>query len=144
MPVCVECANPVSSLYTEYGKGHIVLAQCQKVSRACEILVFTGHFFLGYAQQAVPLIRCRVCTFSAIHSFLQRCISWLGGCRTKVCSIYRQKMKFRMDSIIAGLILSSFGKFLHTVMVIWDYREMEFSYLVNMTVFTSNLEAIAG
>lgn len=51
---------------------------------------------------------------------------------------------FRMDSIIAGLILSSFGKFLHTVMVIWDYREMEVSYLVNMTVFTSNLEAIAG
>lgn len=50
----------------------------------------------------------------------------------------------RMDSLVAGLILSSFGKLLHIVMVIWDYHEREFSYLINMTVFTSNLEAIAG
>lgn len=49
-----------------------------------------------------------------------------------------------MDHVIAGLVISSFGKLLHTVMVIWDYRDMEFSYLINITVFTSNLEAIAG
>lgn len=50
----------------------------------------------------------------------------------------------RMDSIIAGLVLSNFGKLLHVVMVIWDYNDMEFSYLIKMTVFTSNLEALSG
>lgn len=49
-----------------------------------------------------------------------------------------------MDSIIAGLILSSFGKLLHIVMIIWDYHEMEFDFLINLIVFTSNLEAISG
>lgn len=49
-----------------------------------------------------------------------------------------------MDSIIAGLIISSFGKLLHIVMIIWDYHEMEFDFLINLIVFTSNLEAIAG
>lgn len=49
----------------------------------------------------------------------------------------------KMDSIIAGLILSSFGKLLHIVVVIWDYHDMEFSYLINLIVFTSNLEAVS-
>ena len=50
----------------------------------------------------------------------------------------------RMDSVVTGMILSSFGKMLHIVMVIWDYHEMEFSYLINVTVFTSNMEALSG
>lgn len=49
-----------------------------------------------------------------------------------------------MDSVIAGLILSSFGKFLHIVMIIWDYHDMEFEFLINLIVFTSNLEALSG
>ena len=45
---------------------------------------------------------------------------------------------------MTGLILSSFGKLLHIVTVIWDYNDLEFSYLINITVFTSNIEAISG
>lgn len=42
------------------------------------------------------------------------------------------------------MIISSFGKILHIIMVIWDYHEMEFAYLINVLVFTSNLEALSG
>ncbi len=50
----------------------------------------------------------------------------------------------RLEALVAGLIISSFGKLLHIVMVIWDYNDLEFSYLINLTVFTSNIEAVAA
>lgn len=49
-----------------------------------------------------------------------------------------------MDSVIAGLILSSFGKLLHIVTIIWDYHDLQFTLLIKLIVFTSNMEALAG
>ncbi|MBX9640688.1 MAG: hypothetical protein K2X97_13425 [Mycobacteriaceae bacterium] len=46
--------------------------------------------------------------------------------------------------MIAGLILSSFGKLLHIVTIIWDYHDLQFTLLIKLIVFTSNMEALAG
>jgi hypothetical protein len=43
-----------------------------------------------------------------------------------------------------ALILSSFGKLLLILMVIWDYNELQYSWLVNLLVLTSNVEALSG
>lgn len=43
-----------------------------------------------------------------------------------------------------ALIISSFGKILLILMVIWDYDELEYPWLINIVVLTSNLEAITG
>ncbi|KAJ3403143.1 hypothetical protein HDV05_008043 [Chytridiales sp. JEL 0842] len=43
-----------------------------------------------------------------------------------------------------ALVLSSFGKLLLIAMVIWDYNELEYSWLVNLLVLTSNLEALSA
>ena len=43
-----------------------------------------------------------------------------------------------------ALIISSFGKILLILMVIWDYNELEYSWLINIVVLTSNVEALAG
>ncbi|CAG8677944.1 9278_t:CDS:2 [Gigaspora rosea] len=42
-----------------------------------------------------------------------------------------------------ALIISSFGKILIISMVIWDYDQLEFSWLINVVVLTSNIEALA-
>ncbi|KAF9111336.1 hypothetical protein BGX27_005069, partial [Mortierella sp. AM989] len=46
--------------------------------------------------------------------------------------------------ITTTLIISSFGKMLLILMVIWDYTELEHSWhLVNFIVLTSNIEALS-
>lgn len=44
-----------------------------------------------------------------------------------------------------ALILSSFAKLLLILMIIWDYMyELQYSWLVNILVLTSNAEALSG
>lgn len=42
------------------------------------------------------------------------------------------------------MVLSSFGKLVHILMLIWNFNELEYSWLVNASVLTSNAEAIAA
>lgn len=42
-----------------------------------------------------------------------------------------------------ALILSNFGKLLLILMIIWDYNELEYSWLVSIFALTSNIEAIS-
>ncbi|KAI8838629.1 Arv1-like family-domain-containing protein [Chytridium lagenaria] len=48
------------------------------------------------------------------------------------------------NRISIALIVSSFGKLLLILMVIWDYNELEYAWLVNVLVLISNLEALSG
>lgn len=43
-----------------------------------------------------------------------------------------------------ALIISSFGKMLLILMVIWDYKQLEYSWLVSLIVLASNAEALSG
>lgn len=43
-----------------------------------------------------------------------------------------------------ALIISSFGKMLLILMVIWDYKQLEYSWLVSIIVLASNTEALSG
>lgn len=43
-----------------------------------------------------------------------------------------------------ALVISSFGKMLLILMVIWDYKQLGYSWLVNMIVLASNVEALSG
>ena len=55
-----------------------------------------------------------------------------GGVSPKLCSI------------LLALMLSSFGKLVHILMLIWNFNEMEYSWIVNGSVITSNAEALRG
>ncbi|KAH6565228.1 hypothetical protein BASA50_006006 [Batrachochytrium salamandrivorans] len=48
-----------------------------------------------------------------------------------------------LNQLSMALVLSSFGKILLIVMVVWDYGQFDPSILVNMLVFTSNIEALS-
>ena len=50
----------------------------------------------------------------------------------------------RHNYITMALIVSSFGKMLLILMVIWDYKQLEYSWLVSIIVLTSNIEALSG
>ncbi|RKO94546.1 Arv1-like family-domain-containing protein [Blyttiomyces helicus] len=45
--------------------------------------------------------------------------------------------------ISSAVVVSSFGKLLLIVMVIWDYNELQYSWLISILVMTSNAEALS-
>jgi len=51
---------------------------------------------------------------------------------------YRESGK----DVLLALVLSSFGKLVHILMLIWNFNELEYSWLVNAGVLTSNAEAL--
>ncbi|OZJ05498.1 hypothetical protein BZG36_01892 [Bifiguratus adelaidae] len=46
--------------------------------------------------------------------------------------------------VTTALIISSFGKMLPILMVIWDYNEQSYAWLISLVVLTSNAEALAA
>ncbi|KAF7729527.1 hypothetical protein EC973_004201 [Apophysomyces ossiformis] len=42
-----------------------------------------------------------------------------------------------------ALIISSFGKMLVILMVIWDYKQLEYAWLVSLIVLASHVEALS-
>ncbi|KAF8984342.1 sterol homeostasis protein [Haplosporangium bisporale] len=73
--------------------------------------------------------------FLSFHFGVRLIISlWYGG----------RYAILKYNYITTTLIISSFGKMLLILMVIWDYTELEHSWLlVNFIVFTSNIEALS-
>ncbi|KAI8092491.1 Arv1-like family-domain-containing protein [Halteromyces radiatus] len=49
----------------------------------------------------------------------------------------------RYNYISMALIISSFGKMLLILMVIWEYEQLEYSWLVSIIVLASNVEALS-
>lgn len=45
--------------------------------------------------------------------------------------------------VLAAVIMSSFPKLFYVLMVIWDYEELKYSWIVRLFVFTSNVEALS-
>ena len=49
-----------------------------------------------------------------------------------------------LESCALALLISSFGKFVHILMVIWDYYDqMEYLWLININILTCNAEALS-
>lgn len=58
--------------------------------------------------------------------------------------IQNVNLYFRYNYVSMALIISSFGKMLLILMVIWDYKQLEYSWLVSTIVLASNTEALSG
>ena len=56
----------------------------------------------------------------------------------------KERKKVRYNYVSMALIISSFGKMLLILMVIWDYKQLEYSWLVGVIVLASNTEALSG
>ncbi|ORX60282.1 Arv1-like protein [Hesseltinella vesiculosa] len=50
----------------------------------------------------------------------------------------------RFNYVAMTLVISSFGKMLLILMVIWNYEQLEYSWLVNLITLASNVEALSG
>ncbi|KAF8923748.1 hypothetical protein BGZ58_002587, partial [Dissophora ornata] len=95
---------------------------------------------IGFAQHALVfqylyiLFLC-IIEFLSFHFGVRLIVSlWYGG----------RYAILKYNYITTTLIISSFGKMLLILMVIWDYTELEHSWhLVNLIVLTSNIEALS-
>jgi len=54
------------------------------------------------------------------------------------------KSMIRYNYVNTAIIVSSFGKSISILMAIWDYKDIKYSWWVNLFVFTSNVEALHG
>ncbi|KAI8391040.1 Arv1-like family-domain-containing protein [Radiomyces spectabilis] len=63
-------------------------------------------------------------------------------CLTIRCCL-RHRDNIRYNYVSMALIISSFGKMLLILMVIWDYKQLEYSWLVSIIVLASNVEALS-
>ncbi|KAL2914482.1 sterol homeostasis protein [Polyrhizophydium stewartii] len=187
MPVCIECGEPVPTLYVEYGKGNIRLQRCDKCQTFADrylefdyVIIFIDmllhkrpvyrHLIFNRLQYSARgwnggLIRLGVLLVLfevfmkwfrldrrnkavapddvALHTQYLYMLSICAfetfllhaGVRAAVALIYNQ--------LSMSLVLSSFGKILLIVMVVWKFYEPDPSILVNILVFTSNIEALS-
>ncbi|ORY94474.1 Arv1 protein [Syncephalastrum racemosum] len=60
------------------------------------------------------------------------------------CAVRWHSLHYRLNYVSMALIISSFGKMLLILMVIWDYKQLEYSWLVSIIVLASNVEALSG
>lgn len=85
--------------------------------------------------QYIYILTICVLEFLALHAGVRLATSFYVGNAYAI-------VKYNYVSM--AMILSSFGKLLLILMVIWDYNELEYSWLVNLLVLTSNVEALSG
>ncbi|CAO3665601.1 unnamed protein product [Umbelopsis vinacea] len=87
-----------------------------------------------FYQYLYILLLC-IIEFLVFHLGVHIAVRWL---------FRRQKsQRIRHNYIAMALIVSSFGKMLLILMVIWDYKQLEYSWLVSIIVLTSNIEALS-
>lgn len=79
---------------------------------------------------------CIFIEFAMFHLVIHLII-WLS-------CLWKQEKRIRYNYVSMALIISSFGKMLLILMVIWDYKQLEYSWLVSIIVMASNIEALSG
>ncbi|KAL1923921.1 uncharacterized protein VTP21DRAFT_6956 [Calcarisporiella thermophila] len=94
---------------------------------------------LAFMQQPLYYQYVYILTLCAVE-FLAYQMSVIFA--VKLCMGSRYAI-LKYNYITMTLILSSFGKMLLILMVIWSFHELEYSWLVSIFVFTSNVEALA-
>ena len=63
------------------------------------------------------------------------------GLRIFIYYIYRSNA---LDDISCALVISSFGKLLLLCLSIWDYNDLEYSWLFGLVIFMTNSVALSG
>ncbi|KAM3580287.1 sterol homeostasis protein [Umbelopsis sp. WA50703] len=87
-----------------------------------------------FYQYLYILLLC-IIEFLVFHIGVHTAIRWLFR--------GQNSQSIRHNYIAMALIVSSFGKMLLILMVIWDYKQLEYSWLVSIIVLTSNIEALS-
>ncbi|KAI7893576.1 Arv1-like family-domain-containing protein [Mucor mucedo] len=86
-----------------------------------------------YYQYLYILALC-IFEFIVFHCCINVAIRWY---------FRNQEKRIRYNYVSMALIISSFGKMLLILMVIWDYKQLEYSWLVSIIVLASNTEALS-
>ncbi|KAJ2685827.1 sterol homeostasis protein [Coemansia spiralis] len=200
--VCIECGFPVSSLYTEYGVGHIRLTQCEHCKSFADkyvehdvVIVFIDmllhkpqvyrHLLVNKLEFRQPFIERNVAKLGILLVLFNVYIDWFrleegGRLRGQEELLFGKQHSFavqylailllsavdafallfgilmasvihqrslmqvkRWATISTALIISSFGKVLMILLVIWEYNESYYPWLLDFLQFTSHSTAIS-
>ncbi|KAI8050173.1 Arv1-like family-domain-containing protein [Gilbertella persicaria] len=163
MSTCVECGQSVANLYTQYSIDNIRLTTCERCNQFADkyvehdfIIIFID-MLLHKPQVYRHLLFNRITKqdgvephvfrFAILLILFEVYIKWfrLERYYTEYDSQFiHQPLYYQHNYVSMALIISSFGKMLLILMVIWDYKQLEYSWLVNIIVLASNTEAMSG
>ena len=65
---------------------------------------------------------------------------WIGS----MILLYKKFSFSELERLSLGVVLSSFGKLLLIAMAIWNFSDLEHSWLINVIVLSSNSVALSG
>ncbi|KAJ2125147.1 sterol homeostasis protein, partial [Coemansia sp. RSA 921] len=200
--MCIECGHSVSSLYTEYGRGHIRLTQCTHcqhfadkyveldvVSKFIDLLLHKPqvyrHLLVNKLEYRQPTMERNVSKLGILlilfnvyidwfrleeggrkrnvqellfghqHSFAVQYLVILGGSIIDAMAVLGGVLAAsvvlqrgtrhvkKWPAVATALVISSFGKVLTLLLVIWDYNEAYYPWLLDVLQFTSQTTAIS-
>ncbi|KAJ1902240.1 sterol homeostasis protein, partial [Coemansia sp. IMI 209127] len=200
--VCIECGRPVTSLYTEYGVGHIRLTQCNNCKSFADkyvehdvVIVFIDmllhkpqayrHLLVNTLEFRQPAMERNVGKLCILLVLFSVYIDWFrleegGRLRNQNELLFGQQLSFATQylfilvlsaidaaALLAGVLLasiilqrsfkqtkrwatmataltiSSFGKVLMIMLVIWEYNEPYYPWLLDTLIFTSYSTAMS-
>ncbi|KAJ2396367.1 sterol homeostasis protein [Coemansia sp. RSA 2559] len=200
--VCIECGRPVTSLYTEYGVGHIRLTQCSNCKSFADkyvehdvVIVFIDmllhkpqayrHLLVNTLEFRQPAMESNVSKLCILLVLFSVYIDWFrleegGRLRNQNELLFGQQLSFATQylfilvlsaidaaALLAGVLLasiilqrsfkqtkrwatmataltiSSFGKVLMIMLVIWEYNEPYYPWLLDTLIFTSYSTAMS-
>ncbi|KAJ2160696.1 sterol homeostasis protein [Coemansia sp. RSA 552] len=200
--VCVECAQAVDSLFTEYGAGHIRLTQCARCERFADkyvehdvVVMFIDmllhkpqvyrHLLVNTREFRRPVIQRNVAKLGVLLILFSVYIDWfrleeggrlrgqaellfgrqfpfvaqyifilfvaaidaaalLGG--ILLASIIHQRSAAHVrcwPTIATALVISSFARVLTILLVVWDYSEAYYPWLLDLLQLTSQSTAVS-
>ncbi|KAJ2848438.1 sterol homeostasis protein [Coemansia brasiliensis] len=200
--VCIECGHTVSSLFTEYGVGHIRLTQCTHCKSFADkyvehdvVIQFIDmllhkpqvyrHLLINKLEFRQQFIERNVSKLGILLVLFNVYIDWFrleegGRLRGQQELLFGKQHSFgtqylfillmstvdavallagnllasivlqrnirlikRWAMVSTALIISSFGKVLVILLVIWDYHEVYYPWLLDFLQFTSQTTAIS-
>ncbi|KAL1933257.1 hypothetical protein VTP01DRAFT_7347 [Rhizomucor pusillus] len=95
-----------------------------------------------YYQYPYILSLC-ILEFSVFHASIWLIVLSSGIVITKSWLVLLMVPLSSYNYVSMALIVSSFGKMLLILMAIWDYKQVEYSWLVSFIVLASNTEALS-
>ncbi|OAD04791.1 hypothetical protein MUCCIDRAFT_161506 [Mucor lusitanicus CBS 277.49] len=139
MSTCVECGASVVNLYTQYSKDNIRLTTCDQCNNFAD--KYIEHDFV------IIFIDMLLHKPQVYRHLLFNRITEQDGVEPHVFRFAILLILFEVcihNYVSMALIISSFGKMLLILMVIWDYKQLEYSWLVSIIVLASNTEALSA
>ncbi|KAI8066861.1 Arv1-like family-domain-containing protein [Gongronella butleri] len=137
---------------------HLLFNRISQKGKGIESNVLRFAILLILFEVYIKWFRLEQCCTHSDSAFVQRplyyqyiyilslCVLEFAVFHLSICLFIRVLLRhraIRFNYVSMALVISSFGKMLLILMVIWNYEQLEYSWLVSVITLASNVEALS-